>query len=229
MLRQMVFFLKNSKETVAELFSKPIEETWDRDASFLKEALPKICKVVASKNKKNVKDEIVLIAKKYRIRLPEIPVIACLACLYESNDRYTTEMTKRFSDLIENKHLLSQSQIEYSSNTGPSNLNNMKDNNIRKIFKFKPNDDDDKKIHNILNDLSIISRKGLIKRALKEKKATCNIKFLTLDKGLENLLEKIDVSVGEDDTYTLIYCRSLFLSLSDEEYSQLMNEIKAGY
>lgn len=222
-------FLKNSKETVAELFSKPIEETWDRDALFLKEALPKICKVVAPKNKENVKNEIVKIAKKYKIGLLEIPVIVCLACLYESNNIHTEEMKKLLRYLIENKHLLSQSQTEYSSNTGPSNLNNMEDNNIRKILKPKPNYDDDKIIYNVLTDLYIISRKVLIKKALKEKKSTCNIKFLTLDKGLENLLEKIDVSVGEDNTDTFIYCRSLFLSLSDEQYSQLMNEIKTGY
>ncbi|WP_141667528.1 hypothetical protein [Burkholderia cepacia] len=99
----------------------------------------------------------------------------------------------------------------------------------REMLKLK----EPEKTYNVLSDIHLLPRIGLIKTVAKGKAPGMKVRLLTLDKGLEQTLNNIRISAGDivDSTIENIgvrYLPSLFIGLSDIQARAMLKRIRSG-
>jgi hypothetical protein len=88
-----------------------------------------------------------------------------------------------------------------------------------------------KMTYNVLGDIHLIPRIGLIKTVAKDKAPGLKVRLLTLDQGLEKVLSHVRISAGDivNDAVENIgvrYLPTLFIGLSDIQARGMLNRIK---
>lgn len=99
---------------------------------------------------------------------------------------------------------------------------------VRELLKLKHPE----KTYNVLSDIHLLPRIGIIKTVAKSKAAGLKVRLLTLDKALEHTLSKIRISAGDivDGTIGNIgirYLPELFIGLSEIQARAMLNRIKS--
>jgi hypothetical protein len=87
--------------------------------------------------------------------------------------------------------------------------------------------------YNVLSDIHLIPRIGLIKTVAKSKAPGLKVRLLTLDEGLESVLSHVRIAAGDivNDAVENIgvrYLPPLFIGLSDIQARAMLNRIRSG-
>ncbi|WP_176307848.1 hypothetical protein ACP26O_18045 [Burkholderia sp. R-40] len=99
---------------------------------------------------------------------------------------------------------------------------------VRDMLKLK----DPEKTYNVLSDIHLLPRIGLIKTVAKSKAPNLKVRLLTLDKGLEAALNNIRISAGDivNETIENIgvrYLPPLFIGLSEFQARAMLNRLRS--